>query len=59
MTKELGCERMQELNPYKLMGTDTIRPRVLRELADVSARAFHNILEVLEIKGYTGRLAKG
>lgn len=57
--EELVYEPLQDLDPYKLMGTDIIYPRVLRELVDVIARAFHNILEVLEIMGYTGRLEEG
>lgn len=59
VTKELVCELLQEFDPYKLIGTDIIHPSVLRDLADVTARAFHNILEVLEIREYTGRLEKG
>lgn len=38
VTEELVCELLQELDPHKLMGTDIIRPRVLRKLADVIAR---------------------
>lgn len=59
VTKELVCELLQELDPYKLMGTDIIHPSVLRELPDVFARPLYYILEVLEIEGYTGRLEKG
>ncbi|GAB0204370.1 hypothetical protein GRJ2_002902600 [Grus japonensis] len=33
--EELVCELLQELDPYKSMGSDNIHPRVLKQLADI------------------------
>ena len=43
--KELVCEQLQDLDPYRSVGPDNIYPKVLRELADIVARLLSIIFE--------------
>jgi len=45
VNEELVCELLQELDPYRFMGSENNHPRMLRELADIIARLLSTVLE--------------